>query len=147
MAVIPVSELVGLHVVFYDGVCGLCNRTTRFISRRDPAARFRFAPLQGEFAKATLEPLGGQPTDLDTFYVVAHYGTDRQTLSQRSRAVLFVARQLGFPWRVVTVFGVLPTVLLDLGYRLMARVRYRVFGKYDTCPIPSAEHRARFLDL
>jgi predicted DCC family thiol-disulfide oxidoreductase YuxK len=130
------------HVVFFDGVCGLCNRTVHFLVRRDRRDRLRFAPLQGPTAQRVLPPLGGRPEDLQTIYVVTRDGR----LLQRSRAVLFAAAALGGGWRLLSVLRIIPAPLLDLAYRLVARVRYRVFGQLEACPIPSAADRARFLD-
>ena len=132
----------GRHVVFFDGVCGLCDRSVRFLLRRDRRDRFRFAPLQGETAHRVLPPLGGQVDDLDTMYVLTSEGR----LLRRSRAILFAATELGGAWRLVGVLRIIPTPLLDLVYRFVARVRYRVFGRFDTCSIPTPEERTRFLD-
>lgn len=138
--------LAGRHVVFYDGVCGFCDRLVRFVLPRDRDERFRFATLQGDFASATLMPLGADPAQLDTFYVLADYGTPRARLLDRSTAALFLAGQLGWPWRAAAALRILPKPLRDLGYRGVARVRYRFFGRYDHCPVPSPEQRARFVD-
>ena len=62
-------------------------------------------------------------------------------------AALFLMRTLGWPWRAMTVAGIVPAAILDRAYDIVARHRYQVFGRYDTCPIPDAEHRARFIDL
>jgi predicted DCC family thiol-disulfide oxidoreductase YuxK len=130
-------------VVFYDGVCGLCARFVRFVLDRDPAGQFRFATLQGALARAVLPARGGRPEDLDTVYVLTADGR----LLARSRAVLHVLRGLGGFWRafalVATAF---PAPFADVGYRLVARVRYRVFGRTGECRLPAPEESARFLD-
>ena len=127
-------------IVFYDGVCGLCNRTVHFILRRDKAARFRFAALQSELGTATVERHGGDPAKLDTLYVL-----DGDKLYVRARAVLFILAHLP-RWRVFArVAGIFPTAFLDFFYRVVARVRYRVFGKLEACPLPTPEERSRFL--
>ena len=109
--------------------------------------QFRFAPLQGEFAAGLLAGYGVRPELLDTFYLVAHYGTPDQRLLRKGRGGLFLCRELGWPWRALSVLGILPTFLLDFGYDLIARNRYRMFGKYDSCPVPEPEHRARFVEM
>lgn len=129
-------------VVFFDGVCGLCDRTVHFLLKRDRRDRFRFAPLQSEVAARLLPPLGGRPQDLDTFYVLTRDGR----LLERSRAVLYAAAALGGGWSLLGILKVVPRPLLDALYNFIARVRYRVFGKYDTCALPSPAERARFLD-
>jgi predicted DCC family thiol-disulfide oxidoreductase YuxK len=130
------------HVVFYDGVCGLCDRFVSFIVRRDRRRRFRFATLQGALAARTLAPRGVDVAELDTVYVL----TGDQRLLRRSRAVLFVLAQLGGLWWVLSWGRVVPAVIADRLYDLVASVRYRVFGKREACRVPSAEERALFLD-
>jgi predicted DCC family thiol-disulfide oxidoreductase YuxK len=134
-------------IVLYDGVCGLCNRLVQFILHRDQTAVFRFASLQSAFATRVLTRHGANPTQLDTFYVVLNYDDAQETLVSRSAAALYVLKQLGGIWRIAAIAaGMLPRFLHDLAYTLVARNRYRIFGRYDTCPLPSEETRARFLD-
>jgi predicted DCC family thiol-disulfide oxidoreductase YuxK len=130
------------HVVFFDGVCGLCNRAVHFLIARDRRDRLRFAPLQGELARRVLVPLGGRPDELDTFYLVTTEGR----LLERSRAVLFAVTALGGAWSLLAVLWVIPRPIADLLYRLVARVRYRLFGRSETCPVPAPAVRARFLE-
>ena len=132
----------GPHVVFFDGVCGLCDRFVRFVVARDHQARFRFAPLQGRLAARELPPRGARPEDLDTLYVLTAGGE----LLSRSRAVLFVLRELGGLWRVVALARVLPRFFTDRAYDAVARVRYRLFGRFDQCRLPTAAERSRVLD-
>ena len=134
-------------VVLYDGVCGLCNRLNRFLLRRDRHGRILFAALQGQVARETLARHKANPSDLDTVYVMADWQTPRERALSRSRGVLYAVGQLGGGWKILATLGTLvPPPLADLAYRLVARNRYRIFGKYDSCPIPPPEWRARFLD-
>lgn len=130
-----------MTVLFYDGVCGLCDRLVQFVLVRDRAARISFAPLQGPTAAETLVPRGADPSKLDTLYVLTEDGR----LLQRARAVLHLCGLLGLPWKLLRVFAIVPTPLLDLGYRVVARVRYRLFGKLDACRLPRADEKVRFL--
>jgi predicted DCC family thiol-disulfide oxidoreductase YuxK len=130
------------HIIFYDGVCGLCNRLNQFVLRRDKHDKFRFAALQSGFAREELGKRGKDPRDLDTVYVLS----DEGKLYDRARAILFMLRELGGGWKLTAVFSILPTVILNLGYRLVARLRYRLFGKYDACTVPTAAQREKFLD-
>ena len=130
-----------MTILFYDGVCGLCDRLVQFVLVRDRAAAITFAPLQGSTARETLVPRGADPAKLDTLYVL----TDDDRLLRRARAVLYLCGRLGWPWRALRVFAILPTFLLDLGYGLVARVRYRVFGRFDACRLPSGDEKVRFL--
>jgi predicted DCC family thiol-disulfide oxidoreductase YuxK len=124
-------------------VCGLCDRSVRFVLARDRAAKFRFAPLQGALAARELPPRGGEPAALDTIYVLTAEGR----LLRRSRAVLFVLRELGGWWRLIALGRVLPAALTDRVYDLVARVRYRVFGRLEACRVPGLGERERFLEL
>jgi len=132
-------------IILYDGVCGLCNRLIQFTLKRDKHSTFRFAALQSTFARDLLTRHSINPDHLDTFYVVTDQGSREERLHSRARAALYVLRVLGGPWRILTVFGVLPTFILDLGYRLVARSRYRLFGKYDHCVIPKPQWKERFI--
>jgi predicted DCC family thiol-disulfide oxidoreductase YuxK len=134
------------HVVLYDGVCGLCNRVNDFVLKRDPKGLFRFASLQSPFAREALARHEKEPSDLDTVYVVANRGTPEETLLSKSRAALFVLRTLGGVWSIARLLEIVPRALLDRAYDLVARHRYRVFGRYDACPIPRPEHRQRFIE-
>jgi predicted DCC family thiol-disulfide oxidoreductase YuxK len=144
-----VSDLPGPEVapiILYDGVCGLCHRLNRFVLARDPAGRFRFAALQSPLAGEILTRHGRDPRDLDTLYLVLGHGRADERLLRKSDAALWILRELGGPWRATPALRVVPRRLRDLGYDLVARCRYRVFGRYDTCPLPDPRHRARYLD-
>lgn len=132
-------------ILLYDGVCGLCNRLNRFILRRDPQGRFHFAALQSDFARQLLARHGRDAAAVDTFYVVTAPGSDDEAVLDRARAALHVARALGWPWRAASVLGLLPTRLLDLAYRLVARSRYRIFGRSERCELPRPEWADRFV--
>jgi predicted DCC family thiol-disulfide oxidoreductase YuxK len=138
----------GAPVVLYDGVCALCNGTVRFVLRRDPEGRFRFAPLQGSFARQALKRHGKEAGDLDTMYVLVDCGTPSERLLARSDGILFLLCSLGGVWKILAASGaVVPRVVRDRIYGFVVRRRYRWFGKYDTCPLPDASVRQRFLDL
>jgi len=147
-----IIELNVQPILLFDGVCGLCNRLVRFILRQDRAQVFRFAALQSPFAVKILTRHGVNPAALDTFYVVLNHDPKAailpaERLLSRSDAVIFILSQLGGLWRCAgPVFAALPGPLRDWIYRLISRNRYRMFGRYDTCPIPGPDVRARFLD-
>ena len=134
-------------ILLYDGVCGLCNRSVQFILRRDCSALFRFAALQSDFAARILTRHGADPAVLDTFYVVLNQGTPSESLLARSDAVLYILEQLGGIWKAAAVLGrLIPRPIRNWAYGIVVRNRYRVFGRYDTCPLPSPDTRSRFLD-
>jgi len=135
-------------IVFYDGICGLCNRLVQFLLKRDRHDRLRFASLQSDFASRVLSRHGIDPKDLDTVHVVEHYQQSNERVLDRSDAILRAGRELGGFWGASSaVGGIVPRALRDLVYRLVATNRYRVFGKYDTCMLPDANQRSKFLDL
>ena len=119
----------------------MCNRLVRFVLARDRAARFRFAQLQGGYAARELVPRGGRPDDLETMFVLTAGGR----LLRKSQAVLFILGELGGVWAFLAWLRVLPTALLDRLYDVVARRRYRLFGRLEACPVPSAAERERFI--
>lgn len=134
-------------ILLYDGVCGLCNHLVQFILRRDRNAIVRFASLQSPVAAGILQRHGINPTDLDTVYLVLNGNSSEESLRSRSEAVLLVLKQLGGTWgSAAAVFRLIPSPLRDVLYRAIARKRYKIFGRHDTCPLPSADTRDRFLD-
>lgn len=126
-------------IIFFDGVCGLCNRFVDAVLRADRKGVFRFAPLQGETAKALLTPL---PDDDRTWSVIYR---DAQGTFRESEAVLRVLWRLGGWWKVLAVLQCVPRPIRDSVYRMVARNRYRWFGKRAACRLPTPEERARFL--
>jgi predicted DCC family thiol-disulfide oxidoreductase YuxK len=135
----------GKTVVLFDGVCAICNRTVRFLLARDRRDRFRYAPLQSAFATQAAARHGRDARDLDTLYVVADYGTPSERLYGKAEGMLHLLGEIGGVWRLSAVLGVLPAAVLNRAYDAFARNRYRWFGKYDSCPIPTAAERAKFV--
>src|SRR5258705_7894488 len=136
------SQTESNPILLYDGVCGLCNHLVQFLLKRDTHDRFRFASLQSEFARNLLTRHGADPHDLDTVYVVNDYGQSDESLLARSDAVLYMLDQLGGVWKLAGVGRVLPKALRDAVYKIVARNRYRVFGKHESCVLPAPKHRA-----
>ncbi len=139
------NETIGKTLVLFDGVCGFCNASVQFLLRHDPSGMFRFAPLQGEVARAVLAKHGKNPQDLDTVYVIEGYGTAEERVMSRSRAALHCASKLGWPWKLAAIGRVVPAAVMDVAYDLIARYRYRIFGKRDACMMPDPAMRERFL--
>jgi predicted DCC family thiol-disulfide oxidoreductase YuxK len=135
-------------IILYDGVCGLCNRFVQFVLKHDFKQRFQFASLQSDFAAPVLRRYGATPDDLDTMYVVLDYAQTTERLASRSEAAIVILQELGSGWSVLsTMLEWLPSGLQNWGYNVVARNRYRIFGKYDSCPLPDQKVRGRFLDL
>jgi predicted DCC family thiol-disulfide oxidoreductase YuxK len=133
--------------LLYDGVCGLCNRFVQFILRRDPSGIFRFASLQSPLATLVLARHGQHPQALDTVYAIVDCDSPRERCLARSDAILFVLAQLGGIWRfAAAIFKLVPRPVRDFAYNTVARRRHRIFGRSETCILPSLENRDRFLD-
>ena len=129
-------------VIIFDGVCNFCNSSVNFIIRRDAAATFCFAPMQSAYAQQLIAECGMPDVGTDTFLLVkngrAYVMTD---------AALEICRDLDGHWPLMRVFRFVPRGLRDFCYRLLARNRYRLFGKAEVCMVPTPEVRARFPDV
>jgi predicted DCC family thiol-disulfide oxidoreductase YuxK len=127
------------HIVLYDGVCGLCHRVVRFLVAHDSAGTLAFAPLQGETARALRAELPALPAGLATVALVSDGRLYRGTA-----AFLEAARHLDRPWRWLHALRMLSPLSAPF-YWLVARTRYRIFGRFDACRVPSPEEHSRFL--
>jgi predicted DCC family thiol-disulfide oxidoreductase YuxK len=127
-------------IVLFDGVCNLCNAAVRFVIARDRHAHFQFAPLTSDTANRALQAV--PPPLPDTVVLVEPDGR----IYTRSDAALRIARRLAFPWPLAYGLIALPKGVRDWAYDVIARHRYRWFGRRDSCPIPSPAIRDRFLE-
>ena len=127
-------------IVLYDGVCGLCDRSVQFILRHDRRGSFRFAALQSEPGQRMLREHGLQEVALESVVLV-----EGGRAYRKSAAALRIARWLDRPWPLLGAFRVVPRPVADFFYDLLARHRYRIFGKLDACMLPPPEVRSRFL--
>jgi predicted DCC family thiol-disulfide oxidoreductase YuxK len=134
----PVDD-VGAPVVLFDGVCNFCAWSVRFIHAHDDGA-LRFAPLQSEVGAGLLAQHGMEP---DYFDSLVYIGSDG--VYTKSDGAVRIARHLDSPYRLAWYLRFVPRVVRDVGYDLLARVRYDVFGKKEACMVPDAELRERFL--
>jgi predicted DCC family thiol-disulfide oxidoreductase YuxK len=142
------SDGQGVHLVLYDGMCGFCNRLLQLLlvaDHRDRAV-FDFASLQSATGRAIVESAGGHPEELNSFYVSANYRTPKALVITRGEAALFVAGELGWPWKLTSLIRALPSAWLDRAYDLVARNRYRIFGRDEQCLAPRPEFRNRFVE-
>jgi predicted DCC family thiol-disulfide oxidoreductase YuxK len=127
-------------VVFFDGVCGLCSHSVNWLLARDPEHRLRFAPLQGTTAAAMIS--SDLRDRLDTMVFVRN-----GTTYIRTAAVSRILMTLGGRWQMLgAMLWLIPFPVRDLGYRLVSRFRYRMFGKHDACRLPTPAERAVFLE-
>ena len=131
-------------VLLYDGVCGFCNGAVQTILRFDRHGTLRFAALDSDFARRVIDRHASL-REIDSVVFVENPGEPDERVNVRSAAALRVADYLGGPWKLLLVAGLIPPPVRDWLYDRFAAVRYRVFGKYDTCPVPPPEVRARFV--
>jgi len=140
------SQITG-PVLFFDGECGLCNRSVRFLLRMDRHGRLKFAPLQSDLAQAYLRQHGLPTEDFDSMVLVPEWS--RRDLPEYTLRTTAVAAALkccgGFANAMGTVLGWVPASWRDAVYKLVARWRYRLWGKWQTCPMPKREWTRRFI--
>jgi predicted DCC family thiol-disulfide oxidoreductase YuxK len=128
-------------LILFDGVCNLCNGFVQLVIRHDPAGRFRFAALQSEAGRRVLAAHGYTGLTPPETVLLLENGC----LYSHSTAALRIAHGLGWPWRAVAVGLLLPRFLRDAAYRVVARNRYRWFGRQESCWLPTPELQTRFL--
>ena len=131
-------------ILLYDGVCGFCDRVVQFVLQHDRRGVIRFATLQGAFARA-LVARHPELAGVDSLIFVENPDTADERVFVRSDGALRVAHWLDTPWKAATALGIVPRVVRDAAYDAFARIRYRVFGRFETCPLPRPEYRQRFL--
>ncbi|MBC7368790.1 MAG: DUF393 domain-containing protein [Undibacterium sp.] len=133
-------------VVFFDGECGFCNRIVRLLLRMDGRGVLRFAPLQGATAQAYLRTHGLPTEDFDSLVFVPDWARrDRAEFLLRTDGALAAARAVGGVGRVLAWARLLPAGWRDVGYKLVARFRYRIWGEWKPRPLARAEWAARFM--
>jgi predicted DCC family thiol-disulfide oxidoreductase YuxK len=132
-------------VLLYDGVCGFCNKTVQMILDHDRKGTMRFAALQSDYGRGVVER-HAELSSIDSVVYVENSRDGGERVYVRSDAALRVLKYLGGAWRLLLAGYVLPKPVRDFFYDLFARNRYRLFGKYDSCMLPPAEVRSRFLD-
>ena len=128
-------------IILFDGVCNLCNGAVQFAIERDPTAIFRFASLQSDFGQSILTQNVVNTEGGGTIILL-----ENGKVYDRSTAALRVARQLSGWIKYLYVFIFVPKFIRDFVYKIVARNRYRWFGKQESCWLPTKELKARFLD-
>jgi predicted DCC family thiol-disulfide oxidoreductase YuxK len=135
-------------LVIYDGQCGFCNGAVRWFLKRDALDRLRFAPSQSPSVAELLRRHGFDAIAPNTLIVGRNAGKPLEQVLTRTDGVLEMLSSLPKPWPSLAILlKMCPRPVRDLGYRLVAALRYRLAGRYATCPIPSAEDRAKFLGI
>jgi predicted DCC family thiol-disulfide oxidoreductase YuxK len=129
------------HIILFDGVCNFCNFWVNFIIDRDKDDIFKFAALQSEAGQKLLNKFNLKAEDFDTFILI-----DGEIYFTKSTAALNIARKLNYPVKVLYYFIFIPKFLRDLVYSLIAKNRYKFFGRRDVCRIPTDEEKEKFLE-
>jgi predicted DCC family thiol-disulfide oxidoreductase YuxK len=146
---IPAEPNLPAVLMLYDGLCGFCNWSVRWVIKRDRYDRFRFVPQQSPIAEAVLGRHGiDRPASIaaESVFLVVDYERPNEQLLCRSDAGVQTLRLLGGGWELVgRVLGAVPRFLRDSVYSLVARIRFKIAGRYQSCPLPSAAERAKFL--
>lgn len=127
-------------LILFDGVCGLCSASARFVLRHDRRGQFRLAAAQSPLGRALFRHYGFDPEAMETVLVVA----EGRAYAKTDAALLVLAR-LGPPWSAARAAQLLPRALADRLYDRLARNRYRVLGRRDRCMVPRPEWRERFI--
>ena len=128
-------------LILFDGVCNLCSGVVQFLIKHDPDAHFRFASLQSEFGKSQLRKFNLDPEALHSVVVI-----QRDVALQKSDGVLYIVRYLSYPWKILSFLRWLPKRFRDAGYDLIAGSRYKIFGRKESCMVPTADLRERFVE-
>ena len=127
-------------ILLFDGVCNLCNSLVRFIVKRDHDAKIRFAPLQSPAGQLFLKKFDADLDDIDT---VVYITGNKYFI--KSTAILQLLKDFGGGWQLFYGFIIIPKFIRDFFYDLIARTRYRTFGKTDKCMVPAEDIKERFL--
>ncbi len=127
-------------IILFDGICNFCNSAINFVLKKDKTKSIKFAALQSEAGKEIVQQFGLPPNDMRSFLLIE----DGKVYS-RSAAALKVCRYLTGAWPLCYAFIIIPAFIRNAVYDLIARNRYRWFGKKDECMIPTPDMRARFL--
>lgn len=128
-----------LYIVFFDGVCNLCNRTVQFIIKRDKRGQIQFASLQSDYAQKLLPSKYSK--ELSSIIVY-----DNGALLKESDAILSIVKQIGPLYSWMQMFRIFPKFIRDGVYKWISKNRYKWFGRQDSCMIPTPELKARFID-
>lgn len=138
-------------LVLYDGLCGFCHGTVQWLLKHDKRDEFRFTPQQSKLAQEVLLRHGlnrAAAVKNNSVYLVVNPASATEQLWQRSDFMVQALLILGGFWKVLgRLLQIMPRFVRDAGYRLVAHNRYRIAGRFTSCPIPSAAQRAKFSGL
>ncbi|MFC1733128.1 thiol-disulfide oxidoreductase DCC family protein [candidate division KSB1 bacterium] len=127
-------------IILFDGVCKFCNASINFIIRKDKKKKFRFLPIQMTGEKEIMKKLNQRTIQTDSIILI-----ENQKSYIKSTAVIHIAIELGGIYKAAILFFIIPTFIRDFLYDIIARYRYTIFGKYDSCMVPDPELKDRFV--
>ncbi len=128
-------------IVFFDGICNLCEGSVKFIIKRDKNKKFKFISFQSEKGKKLLKEYHYTNDKFDTLVLLKE-----KKIFTKSSAALFIAKELNGLWKLPYIFIVLPKFIRDSVYLFVSKNRYKWFGKKDSCRLSNPELKSRFLD-
>jgi len=137
----PMRDYHSSKILFFDGVCNLCNTSVNRVLKGDRSNSILVAPLQGSTAQKLLRDTEINPEELNSLVY-----WDNERVYAFSDAALRVARDMKFPWALWSFLLIIPRPIRDLVYKYIAKKRYSWFGKKESCRMPTESERARFLD-
>ncbi len=135
-------DLYGKQLILFDGVCNLCNASVQFVIERDKKDLFRFASLQSELGRQFISDRNIDTSKIDSIILVE----SAMAYHVKSSAAIRIAKHLGAAWPLLQIFLILPAPIRNFFYDIIAKNRYRWFGRQDNCWIPTPDLHAKFLD-
>jgi len=133
----------GKHIILFDGVCNFCNDSVRFVMKRDKNDLYRYASLQSELGRQMTAERGIDTSEVDSTILIV----PGEAYFLKSSAALQISKNLTGLYPLLSFFLIIPSGIRDVFYDIIARNRYKWFGKKEECQIPSPEERAKFLDI
>ncbi|MDF2903921.1 MAG: hypothetical protein K0S25_1559 [Bacillus sp. (in: firmicutes)] len=127
-------------IILFDGVCNFCNQSVQFIIQNDPAEHYKFASLQGDIGKRLLNQYHVDK-DINSIVLI-----ENEKSYLKSSAALRISMKLNWPWKLFGIFLLIPRFIRDFFYDIVAKNRYRWFGRQENCMLPSPNLKERFLD-
>ena len=129
-------------LILFDGVCNLCNSSVQYVIKHDKKQRFMFTALQSETGKKIIKHFNIDTRKVDSIILY----TPEKGITYKSTAALKVAAQLGFPTNILSIFLIIPSFISNWVYDVIAKNRYKWYGKKEACMIPTPELKSKFLD-
>ena len=131
------------HIILFDGVCNFCNDSVRFVMKRDKKDLYRYASLQSDLGRQMTEERGIDTSEVDSTILIV----PGEAYYLKSDAALEISKNLNALYPLLNIFSIIPRSLRDYVYDIVARNRYKWFGKKEECQIPTPEERSKFLDI